>query len=118
MSIKTVGQFQELINNYRATDWAKSAKFDEVFNGISDKLETTTTDNRKSFSEMLSSQISGVNNLQKEADVAIQKLVTGKTKNVHETMLAVEKAEIAFKMMNQIRTKVIDAYRETMRMQI
>lgn len=118
MSIKTVGQFQELINNYRANDWAKSAKFDEVFQGISEKLEIPVTDNRKSFSEMLSSQISGVNNLQKEADVAIQKLVTGKTKNVHETMLAVEKAEIAFKMMNQIRTKVIDAYRETMRMQI
>lgn len=118
MSIKSVGQFQELINNYRATDWAKSAKFDEVFNGISEKLETPSTDNKKSFSEMLTSQISDVNNLQKEADVAIQKLVTGKTKNVHETMLAVEKAELAFKMMNQIRTKVIEAYRETMRMQV
>lgn len=118
MSIQSVGQFQELINNYRANDWAKSAKFDEVFQGISEKLEAPGTDNKSSFSEMLSSQISSVNNLQKEADVAIQKLVTGKSKNVHETMLAVEKAEIAFKMMNQIRTKVIDAYRETMRMQI
>ena len=33
-------------------------------------------------------------------------------------MLAVEKADIAFKTMNQVRTKVIDAYKEIMRMQV
>ena len=48
----------------------------------------------------------------------VEVLVSGKSKNIHETMLAVEKAEIAFKTMNQIRTKVIDAYKEVMRMQV
>ena len=56
--------------------------------------------------------------MQKDADIAVQKLVTGENKNIHETLLAVEQAEIAFKTMNQIRTKVIDAYKEIMRMQV
>ena len=37
---------------------------------------------------------------------------------MHETLLAVEKADIAFKAMNQIRLKVLDAYKEVMRMQV
>ena len=118
MSISSVGKFQDIINNYKADEWVKSNRFDEIFDGFSEKLEIPAPGNKDSFSDMLASQISSVNSLQKEADVAIQKLVTGKTKNVHETLLAVEKAEIAFKFMNQIRSKVIDAYRETMRMQI
>ena len=48
----------------------------------------------------------------------MSKLASGKSKNIHETMLAVENAEIAFKTMNQIRMKVIDAYKEIMRMQM
>ena len=67
---------------------------------------------------MLTTSIGEVNNLQVEANQAVQKLVTGESKNLHETMLAVEQAEIAFKTMNQIRMKVIDAYKEVMRMQI
>ena len=59
-----------------------------------------------------------MNGLQKEANVAIEKLATGESKDIASTMLAVEKAEIAFKAMNQIRMKVIDAYQEIMRMQI
>ena len=72
----------------------------------------------RSFTDMLVDSMSKVNDLQTEANSAIEKLATGKTKNIHETMLAVEKADIAFKTMNQIRSKVIDAYREVMRMQV
>jgi flagellar hook-basal body complex protein FliE len=59
-----------------------------------------------------------VNSLQNKANESIQRLVTGENKNIHETMLTVEKAEIAFKTMNQIRQKVLDAYREVMKMQV
>jgi flagellar hook-basal body complex protein FliE len=56
--------------------------------------------------------------MQVEANKAIQKLASGQTKNISETMLAVENAEIAFKTMNQVRMKVIEAYKEIMRMQM
>jgi flagellar hook-basal body complex protein FliE len=50
--------------------------------------------------------------------VAMEKLASGESKNLHETLLTVEKADIAFRTMNQIRSKVIEAYKEVMRMQI
>lgn len=122
MAIQNVGNLQQILNNYNAKDWAKSSEV-ETFNeldgkGFGNGLSIEEPGNRKSFSELLASSITEVNGLQQEANKAIQNLVTGKSKNLHETMLAVEKAEIAFKTMNQIRSKVIDAYKEVMRMQI
>lgn len=122
MAIQNVGNLQQILNNYNAKDWAKSSEI-ETFNelettGFGNGLSLEEPGNRKSFSELLASSITEVNGLQQEANKAIQNLATGKSKNLHETMLAVEKAEIAFKTMNQIRSKVIDAYKEVMRMQI
>ena len=62
--------------------------------------------------------IAELNAMQTEANVAMEKLASGESQNLHETLLAVEKADIAFRTMNQVRTKVIDAYREIMKMQI
>ena len=73
---------------------------------------------KEGFVSMLASKISEVNEIQEGANKAIENLVTGREKNIHQTMIAVEKAEIAFKMMNKIRGKVIEAYQEIMRMQV
>ncbi|WP_127716590.1 flagellar hook-basal body complex protein FliE [Halobacteriovorax sp. HLS] len=121
MPVQNVGSMQSILNNYSAKDWTKSAELDAAksinFNELSFD-EVKGPHSKETFGEMLASSVSQVNGLQQEANVAIQKLVTGESKNLHETMLAVEKADIAFKTMNQIRTKVIDAYKEIMRMQV
>ena len=70
------------------------------------------------FSETLRSSVEKVNEAQVQADTAIKALVSGRTKNIHETMLAVEKADASLKLMMQVRNKVLDAYREIMRMQV
>jgi flagellar hook-basal body complex protein FliE len=44
--------------------------------------------------------------------------VAGKAKNIHETMLAVERADMSLKLLMQVRNKLLDAYREVMRMQV
>jgi len=72
----------------------------------------------KSFLQSLNETISNVDNLQKEADNSIKELAVGENKNIHQTMIAIEKAEISFKLMVQFRNKIIDAYQEIMRMQI
>ena len=72
----------------------------------------------QSFGDFLASSIAKVNGLQQDADTAMQRLASGESKNLHETLLAVERADIAFKQMNQIRMKVIDAYKEIMKMQV
>jgi flagellar hook-basal body complex protein FliE len=70
------------------------------------------------FSEMLKNSISEVNENQLHADTAIKEFVAGRNKNIHETLLAIEKADTSLKLMMQVRNKVLDAYREIMRMQV
>jgi flagellar hook-basal body complex protein FliE len=70
------------------------------------------------FSDILRKSVEEVNLHQHQADHAIKELVAGRTKNIHETMLAVERADTSLKLMMQVRNKVLDAYREIMRMQV
>ncbi|HTL12734.1 MAG TPA: flagellar hook-basal body complex protein FliE [Bdellovibrionota bacterium] len=72
----------------------------------------------KGFMDMLSGSLQEVNTQQLQADQAIRELVAGRTKNIHETMLAVERADASLKLMMQVRNKILDAYREVMRMQV
>ncbi len=71
-----------------------------------------------SFGKLLEKSLNDVNNTQLDADRAIKELVAGRNKNIHETMLAIEKADMSFKLAMQVRNKVIEAYKEIMRMQV
>jgi len=66
------------------------------------------------FASALSDAIKEVNDMQMNADKAIEDLVTGKSKNIHETMITLGKAEVAMKLTLQVRNKVIEAYKEVM----
>lgn len=70
------------------------------------------------FFEALEKSMSEVNSDQLQADVAIKDLVAGKTKNIHETMLQIQKAELSLKAMMQVRNKILEAYKEIIRMQV
>ena len=72
----------------------------------------------KSFKDTLSDAVNKVNELSTEADVQMQKLATWQTKNIPEVMIATEKATVAFKLLTQVRNKIIDAYQEIMKMQV
>jgi flagellar hook-basal body complex protein FliE len=84
---------------------------------VSDRIKKDTGA-EKSFGQFLKASIEEVNRLQGEANHAIEELATGQTKNIHETMIALEKAEISFKLMLQVRNKIIEAYQEVMRMSV
>ena len=72
----------------------------------------------KSFAATLKDAVNSVNVAQKESDYKMQELATGKSQNIHETMIAAEKADIALRLMVQVRNKMIEAYQEMMRMQV
>lgn len=71
-----------------------------------------------SFSELMRTSFDQVNEYQHEADRAVNELVAGRSKNIHETMLTIERADTSLKLMTQVRNKILDAYREIMRMQV
>jgi flagellar hook-basal body complex protein FliE len=70
------------------------------------------------FLETLSKTMDEVNEEQLSADQAIKDVVAGKSKNIHETMLQIQKAELSLKTMMQVRNKILEAYKEIMRMQV
>jgi len=71
-----------------------------------------------SFSDILKKSVEKVNALQKQADVAIDDLVLGGNKDIVQTVIAMEKADISFRLMMQVRNKIMQAYEEIMRMQV
>lgn len=71
---------------------------------------------RPSFGELLEEAIASVDRLQREGEAAQAAFARGEEADLHDVLLKVEEAEIAFKTMMEIRNKLVDAYREIMRM--
>jgi flagellar hook-basal body complex protein FliE len=70
------------------------------------------------FGDVLKDAISTVNQLQKQSDQEIQKLMAGESQDLHTTVIAVQKADLSFQMMMQVRNKIVQAYQEIMRTQV
>ena len=82
------------------------------------QINRTLKETNDSFGAVLNKAITDVNSLQQEAGKAVDKMVTGETADLHEVMLAVEKARTSFDLLMEVRNKAIDVYRELMRMQV
>jgi flagellar hook-basal body complex protein FliE len=70
------------------------------------------------FSEVLGNAMDAVNNLQAQAGEEVQKAMTGEVTDIHTAMIAVQKADVSFQMMMQVRNKLVSAYQEIMKMQV
>ena len=71
-----------------------------------------------SFSEALKEAIQEVNKIQLEAGEAVSDYFKGENKDLHQTMISMEKASVSFEMMMQVRNKIVTAYEEIKRMTI
>jgi flagellar hook-basal body complex protein FliE len=80
--------------------------------------KASTAQPEKSFGSMLSDAIDETDQLRKAADNAIVNFASGKDTDIHKTMIAMEKASISFKLMMQVRNRVVSAYQEIMRTQV
>lgn len=85
---------------------------------LNTKVFNTKPKKETSFGEYLKSAINQVNDLQVEADDYKKLLATGQIDNIHQVTIAAEKAEIAMQFTMSVRNKVLDAYKEIMRMQV
>ncbi len=78
---------------------------------------TNKVDARPGFADHLKASLMSTNALQNKASTAQVELATGRNGNIHETLLAMNKASVSFHMIQQVRNKIISAYQEVMRMQ-
>ena len=70
------------------------------------------------FANVLQTAVENVNRLQHEAGEAARTFVAGQAASIHDTMIALEKADISLRLLTQVRNKAVEAYQEIMRTQI
>ena len=69
------------------------------------------------FADLMTDYVGEVNKLQDQAGRAVRGLMTGKGVDVHEAMIAEEKASMAFELTLAVRNKAVQAYQQVMSMQ-
>lgn len=88
----------------------ESLKGIEGFEGLSNF--TPQSPDAPAFKDFLLDSIDQVNAMQHDADRAVEQLATGGDVNPAEVLTAVQKADLSFRMMMQIRNKLVQAYQE------
>lgn len=70
------------------------------------------------FQTYLTNALQEVNAAQKESTTMTNKLITGEIEDLHQVMIAAQKASLTLDLTVQVRNKVVEAYQEIMRMQM
>jgi flagellar hook-basal body complex protein FliE len=70
-----------------------------------------------SFGKLLTEAIQQVNDVEKTSQSELQKYL-GNEADLHSVMIALEKADLSFQLMMQVRNKIVQAYQEVMRSQV
>jgi flagellar hook-basal body complex protein FliE len=91
--------------------------------GLPGKIQSNMPSNNEknskddsSFNDILTKSLKEVNSAQIKSINALNSLVAGKTENIHETMIQIQKASISFQRMMKVRNKLVDAYNEIIKM--
>ena len=67
------------------------------------------------FLTTLRGAVNQVSQLQSEADLKVSSMLSGDGQDVHSAMIAVQKADLAFELMVEMRNKIVSAYQEISR---
>ena len=73
---------------------------------------TTNSTSGADFREFLLNSIDQVNGMQQDADKAVESLLSDGDVNPSQVLIAVQKADMSFRMMQQVRNKLVQAYQE------
>jgi flagellar hook-basal body complex protein FliE len=76
------------------------------------------TPREASFKNLLLEGIDQVNSMQQQADQAVEQLLTGEEVDPAAVLTSIQKADLSFRMMMQIRNKLVQAYQEVKEMRI
>lgn len=109
------GQTELLMGQLRSSQAMKKSLLADETQGV----DTAQAGNiLGTFGDVLKTQMNEINTLQANADSAVETYAVGGDIELHNVILAVEKADMALQMATQIRNKIVGAYQEISRMQV
>ena len=83
---------------------------------ITSSNATQPAGGKDGFGEILRDAVSQIDQAQGTAQTKINEVIQGNGSDLHTAMIAVEKADLSFQMMLQVRNKIVAAYQEISRM--
>lgn len=86
--------------------------------GSREKLSSTGGAGKSSFESLVMDGLKDVNKELVDSSKMSEEFLTEGKHDMHEVMIALERADLSFKYVSQIRNRVLDAYSEVMRMQV
>jgi flagellar hook-basal body complex protein FliE len=89
----------------------------EIAPAATSATATASTVETAPFGDLLKSAVSGVNELQQQASTAVTGLLSGDGVDIHDAMIATQKADMAFELALAVRNKAVAAYQQVMGMQ-
>jgi flagellar hook-basal body complex protein FliE len=82
------------------------------------ELNTKVEPPINSFDTIFTDALKKVDIAQKESQAMTSKLITGEVQDIHQVMIASQKASLSLQLTVQVRNKMIESYQEIMRMQV
>lgn len=80
--------------------------------------ESPTQAGELPFADLVSSLMQDTNDQQAAVGDSVRKLVTGESDSIHDVVLTASRADLAFRLVMEVRNRLISSYEEIMRMQI
>ena len=106
-----------MIENISSGDFVR--QFDQLNNNnaISQSQPASKSSNGTEFKEILGNVITDVYQAQKDADLSLESLAKGENTSIQDVVMKMEEADLSFKLMKEVRNKLLEAYKEIMSMQ-
>lgn len=89
-----------------------------ILPGVPEQPQSGAAAGKPSFSQVLGGLVEDVNRLQQAAARTTDKLLVGELEDVHQVVVAMEEAQTSFRLLMEVRNKMVEAYREVIRMQV
>ena len=125
-----LSQNPNLQPNVQANRFAQNAELSQLgnlsaqssINGVQpigiDKTSSTERVTAPGFAQMFEDFVKGVDQKKKISKQETQDLILGRSDNIHEAVVKSQEAGVAFNLMIEVRNKLVDSYKELMRMQV
>ena len=84
---------------------------------VGNELSVGDAEKKKTFGDTMKEFVQDVDKMQKVADYQVERYATGDLKDIHEVMIAAQQANLSLQLLVEVRNKVMESYRELMRMQ-
>jgi len=92
-------------------------------NGLPQSIQNPVRDSKSAngempFADMVKNLVAETDQQQFNAQDGVRQLITGETDSIHDVVLTTSRADLAFRLMMEIRNRLIASYQEVMRMQV